>query len=96
MEGGGPLRLKSVARASPPSRKVARPLSNPQRAAACPVPPGVGLAFRNDSSGDERERIFIELMTSDRKLGVQRGLEMEDLRDLKDLTIHDVEPISDE
>jgi len=28
--------------------------------------------------------------------GVQRGLEMEDLRDLNDLTIHDVQPISDE
>ena len=33
-------------------------------------------------------------MTSDRKLKVQRGLEMKDLRDLKDLTIHDVKPIS--
>ena len=41
-----------------------------------------------------RGRICIELMTSDRqRQGVQRGLEMKDLRDLKDLTIHDVEPI---
>ena len=31
-----------------------------------------------------KERIVIELMTSDRKLkGVQRGLKMKDLRDLK-------------
>jgi len=43
----------------------------------------------------QRERIFIELMTSDRE-GVQRGLEMKDLRDLNDLTIHGVKPISDE
>ena len=36
-----------------------------------------------------RERIFFELMTSDRKLkaSVHKGLEMKDLRDLKDLTI---------
>ena len=32
------------------------------------------------------ERIFIELIMSDRKLkGVQRGLEMKDLRDLTDV-----------
>jgi len=30
----------------------------------------------------ERERIFIERMTSDRKLEASRGLEMKDLRDL--------------
>ena len=36
-------------------------------------------------------------MTSDRKLsGAQRGLEMKDLRDLKDWTKHDVKPVSDE
>ena len=29
-------------------------------------------------------------------MGVQRGLEMRDLRDLKDSTIHDVQPASDE
>jgi len=31
------------------------------------------------------ERIFIEVMTSDRKLEASRGLEKSDLRDLKDL-----------
>ena len=34
-----------------------------------------------------RENVVFQLMTSE---GVQRGLEMKDLRDLKDLTIHDV------
>ena len=37
---------------------------------------------RGLESNKEEERIFIELMTSDQ--GVQRGLEMKDLRDLKD------------
>ena len=44
-------------------------------------------------SADENERIFIERMMSD---GGQRGLGMKDLRDLKDLMIHDVQPIGDE
>ena len=39
---------------------------------------------------------FFELMTSDRKLRVQRGLEMKNVRDLKNLTIHDVHHMSDE
>jgi len=61
----------------------------------------LGFGFRVSSFGFREdlerldvvveERIVIELMTPDRKLkDVQRGLEMKDLRDLKDLTIHDV------
>ena len=42
-----------------------------------------------------RERIFIGLMASDRKLeGVQRRLEMTELRVQKYLTIHDVQAVS--
>ena len=36
----------------------------------------------------QKERIFIGLTTPDRKLEASRGLEMKDLRDLKDVTHH--------
>jgi hypothetical protein len=42
----------------------------------------------------QKEKILIEVMISDRN--VKRGLEMKDQRDLHDLTIHDVKPVSDE
>ena len=44
------------------------------------------------SNGQKRERILIESMTLDRELMASRGLEIKDLRDLKDLTIHHVKP----
>ena len=50
--------------------------------------------FREWNTRSRRERIFIERMTSDQ--GVQRGLEMKEQRVLKDLTIHDVQPVRDE
>jgi len=45
-----------------------------------------------------RERIFIELMTSERKLELmtserKQGFERKDPRDLKDLTIHVMSPV---
>ena len=48
--------------------------------------------------GMSEERIFIELVTWDRKPKASRegGLQMKESRDLEDLTIHDVQPIRDE
>jgi hypothetical protein len=42
-----------------------------------------------------RGRIFLELMTSNCKLkAFIEGSKKKDLRDLKDLTIHDVQPVA--
>ena len=47
--------------------------------------------------GPEREGIVIEFMASDCKAKAsRRGLEIKELRDMKDLTIHDVQYVSDE
>ena len=68
----------------PPACRLS-PLSPASRLSPPPTPsPGRQTLFR--------EKIFIELMTSDRKFKAssQRGLQMKDLRDPKNLTIQDV------
>ena len=59
--------------------------------AAGKVGSGACVASRGRDEG-----IFIELEGIFIEQGVQRGLKMKDLRDLKDLTIHDAQPIGDE
>ena len=46
--------------------------------------------------GEERMRLYRTYDVGLQTDGVQRGLEMKDLRDLYDLMIHDVQPVRDE
>ena len=52
-------------------------------------------AAGDESSAGKAKRMLIDPMTSDRKAS-KEGLKKKDLRDLEELTIHDVKSISDE
>ena len=72
---------------------------SPQAAAAGEAAAQAAVAARASRDGGAakvRENLYLTDDVGPYTEGVQRGLELKDLRDLKDLTMHDVQLIGDE